>query len=840
MTDRNIKRHERRKIKMAKLKTAASMIWENIWPAIMPIIAIVSVFLIISWSGMWPKMYNGIRITILVALAIAIARYIWKLKDVKLPNDKQITKRLEKISNLKHQPIATSQDKQWKKQKSEQQHNEFADILWDEHQKRIKKEIKNLKTKLPKPKVSKKDPWAIRSVIVFALFIAFMAKGENGMEKIKDAWRYHGNNVNTIARIDAWIKPPIYTNLPPIFLKNIEKQKIIKVAENSELIIRTSGFKKPKVSIIKQNTQQYIKMQKQEEIQQNTITPSDIKIFKTKLTENGKIKFADDSAYEKIQNQEWEYQIIRDKMPTISFEETIETNPKINEQGWLEIAYIMDDDYGFKDAKAIIELAQPEPNARPLFAKHSFALTLPSRIENAKAKTQEDYSQHVFAGKKIKITLEATDLAGQTNTSKTREIKLKKRYFHEPLAQSLMFERQIIALDANQQKNSANTLETITTTHPEQFITDISHFLAISSAKHKIKNASIDPDLMDAIELMLNTALAIENGELSEIQQKLKDAQSKLEQALKQGASEEEINKLMEELKQAMREFMQEYQKLAQEQQRQPQNQYSFQQNTQELSQQDIEDMMQQIEDLAKSGSHEAARELLRQFEQMMSNLQFAKPRQQKDPFSEQMDKLGEAMQQQQQLMDQTHELQRKQNELSRRRHGNKDTAQKLAEAMKELRQKQQELQKQMEQIQQGFKDLGLDNGTELGEAGKAMGEAQSNLGDGETDGAIQQQSNALEAMRKGAQQLMEQMREQAGEQAGRGERGHHGRSSHDPLGRPTGRSSGWQTGEETNVPDEIDTQKAREILNAIRRKLGELQRPTIELDYLDRLVPTR
>ena len=38
-------------------------------------------------------------------------------------------------------------------------------------------------------------------------------------------------------------------------------------------------------------------------------------------------------------------------------------------------------------------------------------------------------------------------------------------------------------------------------------------------------------------------------------------------------------------------------------------------------------------------------------------------------------------------------------------------------------------------------------------------------------------------------------------------------------------------------VPDEIDVQRAREILDAIRKKLGEPGQSLIERDYLERLL---
>jgi hypothetical protein len=38
-------------------------------------------------------------------------------------------------------------------------------------------------------------------------------------------------------------------------------------------------------------------------------------------------------------------------------------------------------------------------------------------------------------------------------------------------------------------------------------------------------------------------------------------------------------------------------------------------------------------------------------------------------------------------------------------------------------------------------------------------------------------------------------------------------------------------------VPDEIDVERARRIMEAIRKRLGERSRPRYELDYLERLL---
>jgi hypothetical protein len=57
-----------------------------------------------------------------------------------------------------------------------------------------------------------------------------------------------------------------------------------------------------------------------------------------------------------------------------------------------------------------------------------------------------------------------------------------------------------------------------------------------------------------------------------------------------------------------------------------------------------------------------------------------------------------------------------------------------------------------------------------------------------------------------------------------------------DPLGRPMrGRDYGDDT--TVKVPGEIDAQRARRILEELRRRFGEAYRPQLELDYIERLL---
>jgi len=131
------------------------------------------------------------------------------------------------------------------------------------------------------------------------------------------------------------------------------------------------------------------------------------------------------------------------------------------------------------------------------------------------------------------------------------------------------------------------------------------------------------------------------------------------------------------------------------------------------------------------------------------------------------------------------------------------------------------------------------DNG--LGDADSAMGDASGKLGEGNADGAVDSQGRALDALRKGAQQMSEAMQQGDGEGQGDGPGEHMGRQQGngiqtDPLGRPL---HGRDYADELSkmVPGEIDVQRARRIIEELRRRLADPSRPQLELDYIERLL---
>ena len=226
------------------------------------------------------------------------------------------------------------------------------------------------------------------------------------------------------------------------------------------------------------------------------------------------------------------------------------------------------------------------------------------------------------------------------------------------------------------------------------------------------------------------------------------------------------------------------------------------------------------------------------------------------------LNELGDMIRKQQQLRDKTF----KQGQDSRR---DRMRGKQGDQSMGDLQQDQQALRDRLKKLQEELAKRGMgpeqrgqkgqkgqkgdqgqqgeqgddqgDDGDGLDQADSAMGDASGRLGEGNADGAVDSQGRALDALRKGAQNLADAMQQGDGDQQGDGPGNRVGRQQSggnqtDPLGRPL---HGREFGDDytVKIPGEIDVQRVRRILEELRRRLADPSRPQIELDYIERLL---
>jgi uncharacterized protein (TIGR02302 family) len=646
-------------------------------------------------------------------------------------------------------------------------------------------------------------------------------------------------------RIDAWVTPPAYTGRAPIFLtaESNAGQDLFTVPEGSALAIRVTGGQGGETVSLLDAATGATEALGTEAASGGEATGSSSQFAGT-LTFDSLVTLR--SAGEPGDEiSSWRFLVTPDEPPVIRFS----GDPRQALNGTLELGYEIEDDYGAASAEAAFALIDAAPGARPLYEAPEMPLSLPRRTrgEVLPARSVQDLTEHPWAGAAVELQLTATDAAGQQGASDVRRVIMPERPFLNPLARALIEQRRLIALDANQKARVLNLMDAITL-RPEDTFENLSHYLGIMTARARLVQARSDDQLRDVVDYLWEMAVTIEDGALSDAERRLRMAQEALQEALERGASDEEIAQLMDELRSAMNDFLREFAERAQQN---PQANQQMTMDGQMLSQNDLQRMLDQIEELARSGARDEAQQLLSQLQDMMNNLQAQQQQQgqqggQQSEMNEQMNQLGELMRRQQELMNETFRTDQMQpgqqgQQGEQGQQGQGMSPEEFAEALRQLQEGQGQLQQDLQALMESLEGMGMQPGEGFGEAGESMGRAGDALGDAQGERAVGEQGQALEALRRGAQDMMQQMQQaMQGEQGGSEQGGVRQQGTdRDPLGRPRA-TTGPDFGDTVRVPDEIDVQRARRILEAIRDRLGNALSPELERNYLERLLELR
>jgi uncharacterized protein (TIGR02302 family) len=849
-----------KQLDLAIFRARLALVWERVWPRLVPVLTIAGLFVALSWLGLWRIVSEPVRIGLLAVFAIALAATLIRLARLALPAEADALRRVEQVSALQHRPASGLRDTM-----SPVAEDAGAAALWAAHRKRLLAQMSGLRAGMPKPDLIKSDSNGLRfAVPVLLALAAFVASGEHFV-RLGEAFTTVPTRMVAAAgaRIDAWIDPPAYTRQAPVFLSRRSEgseSTAVSVPEDSILTVRIVSDGPAEIIVETAAGPQTI-----EPAEPTAETPASgppaspsggetIRTYRAVLTSAATVTVRHAGT-----ETHYGLDVIEDRPPTVTRGEVT-----VNRIGSFNMAFDVADDYGVTGGSVTFSPKAPAaPGARPLVETPSVKLRLsrPGRgttQDTARAFVRLD--DHPFAGLEVTADTLVTDAAEQEGRpGDDGAMTLPGRRFFNPLARALVEQRQILALDANRQDHVAQALDALTIA-PERFLKDASIYLGLRIGYRRLIKAGTDDELRDMLDYLWEMARQVEDGALSDAEERLNAAREKLQEALENGASEEEIARLTQELRQAMQEFLQ---GLAEQMARQGNDLPQMMPNLdgRMLSQRDLDRMLDRIENLARLGDRDAARQLLSELQSLLDNLQMAQRGMQMQngdagQMMEQLEELGRLMREQQQLMDDT--FRADQGQRPQQRGGQQQGQQgplspsELAEILRQLQQGQsdlhgglQELLEQLRQGQQPGQQQGQQQGQQpgpgdglraLGRAGRAMGDATRSLGEGETRGAYGQQGEAMEAMREGLEGMMQQMFGQQGgdgqQTAGRGPN----RDQRDPLGRPQ-RTQGPDLGNTVQVPDEIDVERARRILNAIRERLGERFRPRFELDYLERLL---
>jgi uncharacterized protein (TIGR02302 family) len=806
----------------------AALLWERVWPACWPALAALGAFFVLALFDLLPGLPGLLHAGILLVLGAAFLLGLGSaLRGLVIPDTRTARHRIEQASGLRHRPLQALADTPSGTLDSP------AAALWQAHLSRMKAAARRLRIGVPRAGFAPRDPWGLRAVLTIFLLIAVVDAGADWRERIAQAVTPNlaGESAGSAASLDIWITPPEYTGLAPQFLRP-GTVEIIRIPTGSKLLAQVHGGQPVPRLTIDDDSRDFDAVDKQN--------------FRTGVTlANGsQLKVSQGRAI--LGN--WPIEIIPDEPPKIVFAKP----PEGTTHAALRIDYRGSDDYGIESVKVVIRREGGNPDETieleaPLPGLH---------LKEAQATSYHDLSPHPWAGLPVEIRLVDTDALGQTGESEPVRMKLPERVFEHPIARAIIDQRKELVTDPSSRLAVADTLSDLRE-RPRLYRDDTVAFLGLRLAEQRLRVNDDAKSITEVQQLLWDTALRIEDGRMSLAQRELRRLQQELQDALAKNAPDEEIEKLMKELQQALDRYLQ---ALAENMARNPDQFKQPIDPSKVISSRDLQRMLDRARDLARNGARDQARELLSQLQNLLENLRLAQPGQMPQQGSNEaqqmMRGMRELMQRQQQLLDRSFRAQqqqqsqqgqqgrmgqRGQQQGGQQQGGDQqDPGAQMGDAAGQQEGLRRMLGEMMRRLGDGLGDIP----EPLGRAERAMRDATEALQHRQPGEAIGPQTEALDQLQQAARDFAEQMQRRmqgqwgdpGDDQVGATDGQPRDRVERDPLGRPLSNNGTYDQGD-VKIPDQNTLQKAREILDELRRRAGERFRPEIELDYIERLL---
>ena len=817
-----------------------ALLIEAVWPALWPPLGVAGVFLCAALLDLLPLLPLWAHAALLAAtVATLLLLFYRELSRVRFPKSDDTDRRLEAASGLSHRPLSVVTHRiEWT--------DPASLALWEAHRARAAAEIVRLKVGAPRSDLARRDPHALRAAVILALVVCLVIAGRDAPGRIVAALvpvlpPLPGA---AVSELRAWIAPPVYTRLPPLFLRGDVPAVSVPVGSHFTVnLTATSGVP----TLMLDNK------------------PEPFQILSSGSFQAERDVAASGSVTVRLGEEslgQWTLTAVPDRPPVVRW-----ASPpgRALDSQQTRLPWIIEDDYG------VISLrAELRPDARPDAPAFLVTIPLPGGATKAgKGVNQQDFTAHPWAGLSVVATLIGQDHPGQIGSSDPVVFVLPERVFLNPIARALIQVRKGLSLHPEDRGDEMEVLDGLMQ-KPDAFAGDLGAVLNLDGVYYKLVRSHTDADIAEAQERLWQLALHLEEGRTESTARTLEQAREAAREALAallQDPSQANRDKLDEKL-QALKDAIDRHMQALVEEAKRNGEQPRVGPDAKSMTERELDRQTDRTRDAAKSGIPRDAQQRMAELERMLDQLRNAKPGQQDKQNAEQR-------QRGRQQMGAVQDMVGREGGLLDRTEGRVDqTIQPRspplgadANAAREAdRRVQQALRRSLGELMQQFGDLTGEIPPSLGEADRAMRDAGAALGQGRDKTAGNAVQQAIEALQKGAQEMGQAMakkfgqsRPGSGEDEGEGDAGlfgmtmpggqqagrsdgsrspEPGRADRDPLGRSAGNgTSGSDESDDTTVPEERERQRTLAIQEELRRREAEKGRPQPELDYIERLL---
>ncbi|MGD9649174.1 MAG: DUF4175 domain-containing protein [Dongiaceae bacterium] len=768
------------------LRAYAVLLIERLLPQLWPMLTGLLIFLGLAWINFFTWLPPLAHALMLAGFVTWLGMEIWIIHQYwRGPNLHDILRRIELASHLSHRPLSAANDKIFGPAS--------AKTLWEWNKQRLRDQVAAWQAGLPRLSLAAEDPFALRALLVIFVVLAYVMADEEAVQRLQRAWLPPTPPASSLATsIAVWVVPPSYTKLPNIVLAPGKKTDgVIEIPAGSTLWAQVDGAR---------HIPQIITDKKSQSLEA--------------LTQNNYQWHGDLPATATLQLRvgwqnlgSWPIKIISDLAPKIE----LLGKPRQTERANLRIDYKAEDDYGLEAITA--EIGKPDEEEKII-------LNLPAPVKKSPAAAQtsfQDVAYHRWAGEEVRIRLIARDALNHVTATEFIPFILPKRQFDNSLARRLIGNREVLIDSPGKRNEVKNDLGAVLA-EVKEIVGDVLATLGIRSSYGRL---AFDPAVSavdETVPLLWETALHIEDSGVSNAEAKLRRIEQALQEALAAGASPEAIEALLDQFDQALSEYLT---NLAVESEKRGLFDLPpLDIEAPSLGVNELERLMQRLRQLAMTGDRGQAQDLLSKLQSMMANLR-SKPNAPLTPEQKRamaaLQAIQNVLRQQQGALDESAAV-RAQNpaawpeaSIGKAIRSQAEIKENLAKALKPL----QEL-------------IPLPNS--FTEADGDMKLAIQDFQKKQTAAAFSHQQGAAEKLRQALQELMQQ----SNSGAGGAMRAAGGKT--DPLGRPIGGASSLDA-QGIKIPEMQEMEKVQDVMDELHRRSGDVTRPSVEQDYIHRLL---
>ena len=788
-----------RRLVLARL----ALLWEALWPLAWPIPTLAALFAALALFDVLPLLPGWLHAAVLVAFVAALGYFVWRLRRLAAPGLAQARRRIERDSGFAHRPLQGLADTL-----EAGAEDPVARALWWAQRRRLSEVLKRLTVRQPEPSLPRADPLGLRFVPLLLLAIALSGAWHDAGPRLTRAVTLRLDGIaGPPAVLQVWITPPAYTGLAPMLLQRQPSAEHVGVPAGSTLLAELQGGDDPAQLAVDDTWQPF------------TPLGADSQRLETQLTKGDHLQIR--QGHRVI--GAWDIAVVQDTPPSIAFTAA----PAADADGRLRLSIEAHDDYGVSKAWVALRRAD-SPDAEPLTAPLPLGGAHPTEVKQS---TWIDLTGHPWAGLAVTLTPVAEDGAGQQGTGDAVKLTLPERKFTHPVARAIVGLRRKLAADPGLREETMTGLAGIAS-DLDSYGGDIQVFMALVNSRARLLYDRTAQSVPGVLDLMWQAALRIEEGDRPAAERALDQANRELEEALASNASEAEIERLTNQLQTAMSQYLN---AVAQQMARQGLSPQPASPDSQVVTPEELQGMLDRLRDLSRTGSREGARQMLSELRQMLEGLRSGLQAAPSTQEAQQARKAAEALQaltrDQRALLDDTFRRNQQAEEPGLEAPAKTKPPHAAADQQRQKAAADQEgLRKRLGQTMEDFGEMGIDIPNALGQAEQAMRDASHALRDDALQDAIDAQGEAVARLQEGANQAMQSLSKRMGGMPVQGGAGR------DPLGRSM-RGPGSADDDSVKIPTQSDTQKAREVLDELRKRSGQAQRPAAEKDYLQRLL---